>query len=142
DPAAGSSSCRYWLQTRMLSISLRALRSLASAHVSNSEAGRSVYEAKLGVPVTLIRNGIDTSKFQPYHGARDFLAKVTGIPSTSKFIGIVANCSVYKDYPTFIRAAKAVAEQYADTHFIAIGENRNSLGAKMLDLVNRSGLSQ
>jgi glycosyltransferase involved in cell wall biosynthesis len=128
------------IQTRLLSFVLRRLRFFSDVFVTNSEAGRLAYEERFRIRSVVIPNGVDTQKFKPDSVARDLLRQVVGEAAEVKFVGIVANCTGYKDYPTFILAAKVIVEKLGDVHFICIGEDRTDTGARVKDLVRESGL--
>jgi glycosyltransferase involved in cell wall biosynthesis len=124
----------------MLEFCLNHLCGFGDLFVSNSEAGKGLYEGKLGVRVVVVPNGIDTDRFRPDPAARGLLRGAVGAPPTAKLVGILANCSIYKDYPTFVRAAKIIADRVRDVHFISIGEERTVEGAAAKGLVRQSGL--
>jgi len=114
--------------------------SLADMAISNSEAGKKVYEEDLKVRIEVVSSGIDTDRFRPDPTARESLRDTVGASPSTKLVGILANCTIYKDYPTFIRAAKIVADKIQDVHFVCIGEDRTDIGAGVKNLVQQSGL--
>lgn len=140
DPSFGYGSRIYRMQARMLGSCLRSLRRFGDLYISNSEAGRGFYEATLRVPISDISNGIDTERFKPNETARGLLLDIVSAPTGAKSVGIVANCSAYKDYPNFIQAAKIIIENRRDTRFISIGEDRTDVGMAMKRLVRELGL--
>jgi len=111
-------------------------------YIFNSAAGM---EAKKGyiskTKMKLIFNGIDTNKFRPSADSRNFLRACLGIPGDVLIVGIVANVSVYKDYPNFIAAAKIVADQFDLVRFVAIGEVSGRLGKTVKDMVRERFVS-
>lgn len=73
---------------------------------------------------TVICNGIDTERFRPDPECHSRLRALIGVSRASRIVGIVANLSVYKDYPNFVEAARLVARQHSDVHFVSIGDDR------------------
>lgn len=78
--------------------------------------------------IRILFNGIDTEKFKPDVDSYILLRQYLNIPANAHIVGIVANVSCYKDYPTFIKAAKIVADQIDSVHFVAIGDNSSAIG--------------
>jgi glycosyltransferase involved in cell wall biosynthesis len=124
----------------MLERCLNHLCYLGDLYVSNSEAGKTLYESKLRVSATVVPNGIDTDRFKPDEAARKSLCGVIGAPAHAKLVGILANCTVYKDYPIFVQAARIIADKVQEAHFISIGEDGTDIGAVVKRLVQQSGL--
>ena len=136
----GYSSLKWRSKLWLLEFCLSGLSRLADLYVSNSEAGKILYERKLGVHVVVIPNGIDTDRFRPDPAAGNLLRGVLGAPPSARLVGILANCTIYKDYPTFVQAAKFIVDRIPDVHFISIGEDRTEEGAVAKGLVQQSGL--
>jgi glycosyltransferase involved in cell wall biosynthesis len=136
----GYSSVKWRTKLWMLDFCLSALCRLGDLYVSNSEAGRILYERKLQTKVVVVPNGIDTDRFRPDPAARELLRSAVGLPESAKLVGILANCTIYKDYPTFVRAAKIIVDRVQNVHFISIGEDRTPNGAAAKELVQQSGL--
>ena len=118
------------------------LPSLVDQYVFNSSAGeRGLGRALPADRRRVIFNGIDTSRFRPDPGASALLRGVTGAPAGSRFVGIVANVSAYKGYETFVRGAAEVARERPDVLFVAVGQHRNPLGARIEALVAELALT-
>jgi glycosyltransferase involved in cell wall biosynthesis len=108
----------------------QAMLQLADARVGNSRAGfhsRGLSPARDGNFV--IYNGIDMDRFQtgvdrsPSFGLRD---------ARQKIVGMVAEFSDYKDFPTFIRAAQLILEHRDDVLFLAVGGGKNLQACQQL----------
>ena len=114
---------------------------LADLAIINSQAAKQTRAIDLRTKSALIRNGIDTDKFRPDPSARQRLRAAIGTAEETLIVGILGNCSVYKDYPTFIRAASTVAKIRPDVHFISIGKHDTVEGERARRLVDESDLS-
>ena len=102
----------------------RLLLGLSDARVANSKAGLEsvgLREGRNGNYV--IYNGFDIHRF------RERSAAVNGSEGwdtgSRKVVGMVAEFSDYKDYATYIKAAKIVLEKRKDVLFIAVGAGKN-----------------
>jgi len=114
---------------------------LVNYYIFNSFAGRN---ARSGLPdrkVQVIPNGIDTNRFHPGQSSRTSLRQVAGIGENDTVVGIVGNFSIYKGYDTFIKAARVVADQMPDVHFVTIGDDDTAVGKEMRVLVDDLSLS-
>jgi glycosyltransferase involved in cell wall biosynthesis len=69
------------------------------------------------------------------------MRRETGIGDYSPIVGIVGNFSPYKDYETFIRAARIVADRIPEVNFVSIGNCDNTIGRAMSALVDELGLA-
>ena len=115
----------------------RLLSPLSAARVSNSQAGLKISKGK----AIVIPNGIDTERFRPDPDARQRLREVIGSAEGAPVVGMVANCSVYKDYPNFVRAISSVIRKIPEAQFVSIGENRTSEGKAAAQLTEDLGLA-
>jgi glycosyltransferase involved in cell wall biosynthesis len=68
-----------------------------------------------------IRSGINIHKFDGITG-EDRLRQSFGIPDDHLIVGIIAALAGHKDYPTLLRAAKQVIEQFDKVTFCAAGD--------------------
>ncbi len=87
-----------------------------------------------GVPAQKVRtiyNGLDLSRLQTTQTDRKEILAELNLPEHTRFVTIMANMrahvwnpepACYKDHPTFLRAAKRVAESVPDAAFILAGE--------------------
>jgi glycosyltransferase involved in cell wall biosynthesis len=93
------------------------------AVIVNSQAGKQ-YHIRSGYDprkITVIPNGINTTRFQPDDSARHFLGTLADLPPNSSSIGMVARYDPVKDHPTFFAAAALLLKQRTDVRFICIG---------------------
>jgi glycosyltransferase involved in cell wall biosynthesis len=102
----------------------KCLLRLADARVGNSKAGFASRGGRHDAPGNhVIYNGFDMGRF----GSR--AAKMSeGLgfdPGGRKVVGMVAEFSDYKDFPTFIRAAQAILRKRRDVVFVAVGGGKN-----------------
>jgi len=79
---------------------------LVDCYIFNSIAGRKERSRLPDNKVHVIPNGIDTNKFMPDVESPFFVRREAGIHDAMPVVGIVGNFSQYKDYGTFIQAAK------------------------------------
>ena len=111
----------------------RAAYRLAHAVVANCEEVRQQL-IREGVPARKVRtvyNGLDVARVQPAHTDRNEVLRLLDLPEKARFVTITANMRAhvrepaplcFKDHPTFLRAAKRVAERVPDAAFIIAGE--------------------
>lgn len=103
---------------------------LANAIVVNAEAVKK-YLAKKGIAekkINVIYNGLDLDRLTvSEEKTRGEILQSFDLPADEnlKFVTIVANMrSDVKNQPMFLRAAKKVSEQVANTHFVLAGEGK------------------
>lgn len=137
----GYSSLGWKLKMWALEVCTRCLSPVADLRVANSESGKAAYQDRFGIRSIVIPNGIDTEKFKLDEAARRRLRDLVGVSAQATLIGILANCTPHKDYPTFIRAAKQIVEKRQDLHFVSFGDNQLPAGKLAAELVNEFGLS-
>jgi glycosyltransferase involved in cell wall biosynthesis len=106
---------------------------LAHAVVANCEDVRQQL-IRDGVPaqkVRTIHNGFDFARLQTAQTERSEILRGLNLPASGRFVTIMANMRAHvrhpepaclKDHPTFLRAAKRVAESVPDAAFIIAGE--------------------
>lgn len=123
------------MRERFLGRFLQSSRFLASYEVSNSEAGRRTNGRKHAAAIEVVPNGIDCERFKPDPSAKGEILNLIKVFGEVFLVGILANCTEYKDYPTFIRAAKIVLQQMENLHFLSFGENRMGTGDLAFRLV-------
>jgi len=109
----------------------RLLLGLSDMRVANSKAGLEsvgLREGRKGNYV--IYNGFDVQRFRERAGA---VNGSTGLDlGSTKVVGMVAEFSDYKDYATYIKAAKIVLEKRNDVLFIAVGAGKNLEACKQM----------
>lgn len=114
---------------------------LVDKYIFNSYAGRKKKSSYfVSHKAKVIPNGIDAQRFCPSETRLSYFRQRFGWDVDVFVVGILANISHYKDYPTLIQAAKIVTDQYKHVQFVAIGEDRNNLGAKTKAMVNKLSL--
>lgn len=141
DRALGYATWRSRTRERILGIFLKHARFLATIQIPNSETGRRMIGGNRASRFQVIPNGIDCERFKPDPSLRDWVRNLIKVPLETPLVGIVANCTVYKDYPTFIRAAEIVSRKFNDVHFLSIGENRTKVGGLAKSLVRELGVN-
>jgi glycosyltransferase involved in cell wall biosynthesis len=136
-----SYSSLFW-RTKMwlLESCLDRLGYLGDLYLSNSEAGKLMYDAKLHVKAMVVPNGIDTERFKPDPTAGERLREVAQAPANARLVGILGNCTAYKDYPTFIHATKILVGKVEHIHFVSIGEDCSPAGTELKRLIQQLGL--
>jgi glycosyltransferase involved in cell wall biosynthesis len=112
---------------------------LADARVANSKAGF----ASRGMPHDgpgnyVIYNGLDLDRFER-RGSRN--GENLGFDAKGrKVVGMVAEFSDYKDFPTFIRAAQEVVARRQDVVFVAVGDGKNLDACKRMVSTNEESI--
>jgi glycosyltransferase involved in cell wall biosynthesis len=74
------------------------------------------------VPVTVVRNGIDSSCFVRRNGDGERIRRRLGIPSESRVIGNVAALIPQKCLHDWVEAARMIHEHDDSTRFVLVGE--------------------
>jgi glycosyltransferase involved in cell wall biosynthesis len=136
----GYTSLPWRAKMWMLKFCLDHLGYLGDLYIANSEAGKNLYDPEFHIRAAVIPNGIDTERFKPDPAAALRLREVVNASPDARVVGILGNCTLYKDYPTFVHAAKVLVGQNSNIHFIAMGEDRTPLGPSVKVLVEQSGL--
>jgi len=122
---------RWWWHKLMLH--------LADARVANSKAGfisRGIRHDGPGNYV--IYNGLDLDRFESRPSRN---GEKLGFESNGrKVVGMVAEFSDYKDFPTFIRAAQYVLARRQDVVFVAVGDGKNLDACKRMASVHEKSI--
>lgn len=112
---------------------------LADARVANSKAGFT----SRGIPHDgprnyVIYNGLDLERFESraLHNGE----KLGFHANARKVVGMVAEFSDYKDFPTFIRAAQDVSARRQDVVFLAVGDGKNLDACKGMVSTNEKSI--
>ena len=112
---------------------------LADARVANSKAGFT----SRGIPHDgprnyVIYNGLDLERFESraLHNGEKLGFHANG----RKVVGMVAEFSDYKDFPTFIRAAQDVSARRQDVVFLAVGDGKNLDACKGMVSTNEKSI--
>lgn len=93
---------------------------LADVIIGNSRAGLSAYRAPEKKSVC-IYNGIDPARGAGSTSGKEILTR-HGLPDNVLVIGMVASFNHYKDYETYIEAAKLLLDSNPDLAFFCIGD--------------------
>lgn len=110
---------------------------LADRYIFNSHAG--ITAKSQAIPSArkmVIFNSVDIARFQPSPESRLFLRRMLGVEKDAFVVGIIANASQYKDYPTFVQSAKLVMQKMGSVYFVAIGNCESEEGQQAKALVN------
>jgi glycosyltransferase involved in cell wall biosynthesis len=113
----------------------------ADSYVFNSHAGLKQKEKFLRRGRSIvIPNFVDTDRFRPSRD-RSALRSLIAATNNATVVGMVANATRYKDYPTFIAAASSVLKKCPEVRFVAVGSLAGDYGQEAADLVRRNGIS-
>ena len=91
--------------------------------VANADAGKKYVVGK-GFPqqsMTVIPNGIDTSRYSVDKDAGQTIRQEFGLTMHDKLIGIVARLDPMKDHRTFLQAAGEMSKNHPDVRFLCVG---------------------
>ena len=103
----------------------RALDRLTDAYLVNCAAITEELAARGGIDrrkIHVIQNGIDLARLPPFTPDRRAARVAAGLDPDRRVVAQVGRLSAQKDYPTFLRAAAAVASTEADVDFLVVGE--------------------
>ena len=117
-------------------------RWLPTRIVCCSEAVREIH-AELGYDagkLCTIPNGVDTGEFVPDTGAASALRDELKIPLRAPIIGYIARWDPQKDHAMFLNAAKLLAHQRPDVHFLLCGAGMTAGNAELASLVTGANL--
>lgn len=116
----------------------------ADGLIVNSQAGLH-YHQVMGYPVKkmiVIRNGIDTERYQPDPVARARIRMEWGIEAHKKLIGLVARLDPMKDHPVFFKAAQSLIALRSDVYFVCVGDGSPDYTAELRALADQYGLNE
>jgi glycosyltransferase involved in cell wall biosynthesis len=85
--------------------------------------------------VTLIRNGVDCSRFNGDRKAVDFRREIE-LPEATPVIGYVGRFAHEKAPELFVATAEVVARRHSEVHFVMLGEG--PLSGKVSDMIDSS----
>ena len=91
----------------------------------NSEMSRAQHEAYGydGKHARVIDNGFDTTHFRPDSEAYRSVREELGLAPEARLIGLVARYHPIKGHEVFLAAARLLADQYPDAHFLLAGRD-------------------
>jgi glycosyltransferase involved in cell wall biosynthesis len=86
--------------------------------------------------IVVVPNGIDVTRFPAFTLDRSAARVAAGFDPARRLVAQVGRLTAQKDYPTYLRAAAAVAEARPDVDFLIVGEGplRGELEALAHDL--------
>jgi glycosyltransferase involved in cell wall biosynthesis len=87
-----------------------------------------------------IPNGVDTGVFNPNAASRAAIRQSLGV-GEAPLCGIVARFDPLKDLPTFVKAARIVAQQVPGAHFVVCGAGLDARNEILCTLVQQAGLT-
>jgi glycosyltransferase involved in cell wall biosynthesis len=93
-----------------------------------SEPLRDALQPRLHLPakkVAVIENGIDVTRFQRVDAT--LLKQSLGLSPATFLVGSIGNVRRAKDYPTLLRAARLVCDQFPATRFVVAGDTQGGL---------------
>ncbi len=102
----------------------RLLSPLPTLQIANSYAGRDDYVrvGYAGRRMTVVPNGIDTTRFRPDREAGHKVRAEWSIPLYIPLVGMVGRITAQKDYATFLRAAAIYVQHDPQTRFVCVGD--------------------
>lgn len=132
-------------RTHRVTMNLEAhLARQADLIIANSQAGRDFAVAH-GFPpkhMTVVRNGIDTLRFQPDRQPGASLRKHWGIPPSHSLIGLIGRLDPMKGHSCFIKAAALLSGQYPTLCFICVGEGPSDYQSLLQSEAQALGLEE
>ncbi len=137
DPQIDSRSMRWsaWLGGQLSGI-------VPDRIVLCAEAARAAHLRVGYTPEKLevIPNGFDLSELRPDPIARQRVRAELGICDETPLVGLIGRLHQHKDHRTFVRAARVVAEQFPNAHFVGAGEEQTYSAADLWSWVDETGL--
>ncbi|MBK7212885.1 MAG: glycosyltransferase [Bacteroidales bacterium] len=103
--------------------------------IGNSKAGIKAYNAASGKS-KIIPNGFDFNRIQILDDLQSVRKELNA--ENALIIGMVANFSVFKDYPTFYRSAEILLARFPDAIFVCVGKETDSPESK--NMINGENL--
>ena len=119
----------------------RLSRAVPAHIVVNSSAGAAVHR-ELGYDggrMSVIPNGIDSSRFAPDADAPSSVRAELGLPGDVQLVGLFARFDPQKDHMTFVRAAAEVAAREPRPHFVLCGPQIDLANRALVEAIERTG---
>ena len=88
----------------------------------------------------VIPNGFDLSELRPDPDARQTIRAELSLSDEIPLVGLIGRLHQHKDHRTFVRAARVVAEQFPNAHFVGAGEEQTYSAADLWSWVDEAGL--
>ena len=107
-----------------------------------AEAARAAHLQVGYVPEKLevIPNGFDLSELRPDPAARLRIRRELGLTNDTPLVGLIGRLHPHKDHRTFVRAARVVADQIPDAHFVGAGEEQSYSASDLWSWIDEVGL--
>jgi len=112
---------RYHFATRRMNVATWSLQHQAVA-VSHEVAASISRHVRSAVPVEVVHNGVDVSRFDPQLTDGKAVRKLLGIPVDAPVVGTVAVFRIQKRLDWWLEAAFRVRERDPAAHFIIVGD--------------------
>ena len=94
-----------------------------------------------GRKMTVIHNGIDTTRFRPDPAARERLRSRWGVEPETKIIGMVARWDLQKDHATLLRAIDRVRSAVPNVRCIIVGPGIEESNESLREPIRALGLA-
>lgn len=135
-PSDDTLAFRAWLRACAL-----LSRSVPSAIVCNSEAGRAVHVAAgyHAARIIVVDNGFELERYRPDAEARRAVRLALDLPLDAPVIGLVARFHPQKDFPTFVRAAALLGR--GDARFVLCGPGVTWENAELVGWLRAAGIA-
>jgi glycosyltransferase involved in cell wall biosynthesis len=91
---------------------------------------------------TLIRNGVDVTRFSPAAAPKSRQRTLWGIQADVLLIGLVGRIDPMKDHPTFLRAAAIFAQSRPAARFVCIGDGPQAYVSQLRALAAQLGIGE
>ncbi len=88
----------------------------------------------------VIPNGFDLSELRPDQTARQRIRAELGVTDDTPLIGLIGRLHQHKDHQTFVRAARVVAGQFPNAHFVGAGEEQTYSASDLWSWIDDVGL--
>jgi glycosyltransferase involved in cell wall biosynthesis len=91
--------------------------------------------------VEFIPTAFDVETFRPDPDARRSVRRELQLDDDARLVGLVARFHPIKNHDLFLTAARAIADQRSDTHFVLCGDGLTPDNAAVMDIVRRHGVA-
>ena len=133
----------YPLRSRIMSKMESVLSAVPNLIVANSTAGKRDAIGR-GFPsgrVTVIANGIDTTRFKPDVLAGKTLRRLWNVDEKHVLVGVAARIDPMKNHSTFLKAASVLSADHPEYRFVCVGGGDESYETSLKELANSLGLA-
>lgn len=88
----------------------------------------------------VIPNGFDLGELRPDPAARLRIRHELGLTDETLLVGLIGRLHQHKDHRTFVRAARIVADQIPNAHFVGAGEEQTYSARDLWSWIDDAGL--